>query len=179
MLLGKDLRRFVSLCLHHRVRFLVVGGYAVAAHGHPRLTKDLDVWVRVDPQNAARIVDVLEEFGFESLGLAADDFTAEGQVIQLGYPPNQIDILTGIDGGDFESCWERRVEIPLDSLPVPFIGLEDLERNWLPVASRIWPTWKPSGGPARRKVPARGNQQPYTDAQSVLMGAATIRSAMG
>ena len=74
---------------------------------------------------------MLEEFGFGSLGLSTDDFTAEGQVVQLGYPPNRIDILTGIEGGDFESCWERRVEIPLDSLPVPFISLEDLERNKL------------------------------------------------
>lgn len=131
MLLGKDLHDFVSLCLKHGVRFLVVGGYAVAAHGHPRLTKDLDVWVWVDSENAARLVRVLAEFGFGSLGLTAEDFSEEGQVVQLGYPPNRIDILTSIAGVDFESCWDRRAEILLDSLAVPFIGLDDLEKNKL------------------------------------------------
>ena len=131
MLLGKDLHDFVSLCLEHGVRFLVVGGYAVAAHGHPRLTKDLDVWVWIDPENAARMVRALDEFGFGSLGLTAEDFSEEGQVVQLGYPPNRIDILTSIAGVDFESCWDRRAEITLDSLAVPFIGLEDLVENKL------------------------------------------------
>ena len=131
MLLGKDLNDFVSLCLEHGVRFLVVGGYAVAAHGHPRLTKDLDVWVWVDSENAARLVQVLTEFGFGSLGLIPEDFSEEGQVVQLGYPPNRIDILTSIAGVDFESCWDRRADIVLDSLAVPFIGLEDLKKNKL------------------------------------------------
>ncbi len=131
MLLGKDLHDFVSLCLGHGVRFLVVGGYAVAAHGHPRLTRDLDVWVWVDPENAARMVRALGEFGFESLGLTAGDFSEEGRVVQLGYPPNRIDIMTSIDGVEFENCWDRRAEIVLDSLAVPFIGLEDLEKNKL------------------------------------------------
>lgn len=131
MLLGKDLHDFVSLCLEHGVRFLVVGGYAVAAHGHPRLTKDLDVWVWFDPENAARMVGVLDEFGFAALGLTAEDFSQEDRVVQLGYPPNRIDIMTSIAGVDFESCWARRAEIPLDSLDVPFISLEDLEKNKL------------------------------------------------
>ncbi|MCY4194703.1 MAG: hypothetical protein OXF04_10505 [bacterium] len=103
----------------------------MAAHGHPRLTKDLDVWVWVDPGNAARMVMALVEFGFESLGLTAEDFSEEGRVVQLGYPPNRIDIMTSIDGVEFESCWDRRTEIVLDSLAVPFIGLEDLEKNKL------------------------------------------------
>ena len=131
MRLGEEMHDFVSLCAEHRVRFLVVGGYAVAAHGHPRLTKDLDIWVWVDPDNAARTAAVLDEFGFGSLGLSAEDFAVEGHVVQLGYPPNRIDILTSIAGVDFEGCWERRVEIRLDSLAVPFIGLEDLEHNKL------------------------------------------------
>ena len=129
--LGRELQGFVSLCVERRVRFLVVGGYAVAAHGHPRLTKDLDVWVWVDPENAFRIAPVLDELGFGSLGLSADDFAIEGQVVQLGYPPNRIDIMTGIAGVDFEGCWERRVEVELGSVAVPFIGVEDLERNKL------------------------------------------------
>ena len=133
MQLGKEMHDFVSLCVEHGVRFLVVGGYAVAAHGHPRLTKDLDIWVWIDPENAARIVAVLDEFGFGSLGLSAEDFAVESQVVQLGSPPNRIDISTSIAGVDFEGCWEQRTEVLLDSMAVPFIGLEDLERNKLAV----------------------------------------------
>jgi len=131
MLLGKDLHDFIRLCLKHDVRFLVVGGYAVAAHGHPRLTKDLDVWIWADPDNALQMVKVMDDFGFESLGLTQQDFSEEGQVLQLGMPPNRIDILTSVSGGDFETCWNRRVEIVLDSLEVPFIGLDDLVKNKL------------------------------------------------
>ena len=133
MQLARELHEFVSLCVEHGLRFLVVGGYAVAAHGHPRLTKDLDVWVWVDSENAARMAEVLDEFGFGSLGLSADDFMVEGQVVQLGYPPNRIGIMTSIAGVDFEGCWERRTEFLLDSVAVPFIGIEDLERNKLAV----------------------------------------------
>lgn len=131
MPLGKDLQEFVALCLDRGVRFLVVGGYAVVAHGHPRLTKDLDLWIWVDPENAARMAGVLDEFGFGSTGLTGADFAVEGPGVQLGRPPNRIDILTSIPGVDFESCWERREEHSLGSLAVPFIGLEDLERNKL------------------------------------------------
>ena len=133
MQLARDLHEFVSLCVEQEVRFLVVGGYAVAAHGHPRLTRDLDVWVWVDPENAARMAAVLDDFGFGSLGLTPEDFAVEGHVVQLGYPPNRIDIMTSIAGVDFEGCWERRTEILLDSVAVPFIGAEDLERNKLAV----------------------------------------------
>ena len=131
MLLGRDLQEFVALCLDHDVRFLVVGGHAVAAHGHPRLTKDLDIWIWVDPENADRMAAVLDEFGFASTGLTGKDFAVEGPGVQLGRPPNRIDILTSIAGVDFESCWERRKEYPMGSLAVPLIGLEDLERNKL------------------------------------------------
>lgn len=131
MLLGKDLQDFIRLCLKHDVRFLVVGGYAVAAHGHPRLTKDLDVWIWADPDNALQMVKVMDDFGFGSLGLTVQDFSEEGQVVQLGTPPNRIDILTSVSGVDFETCWSRRVEIKLDSLEVPFIGLDDLVKNKL------------------------------------------------
>ena len=131
MSLGPDLHDFLSLCVRHELRFLVVGGHAVGAHGHPRLTKNLDIWIWVDPENAARMVRVLEEFGFGSAGLTEADFVAEGDIIQLGQPPNRIDILTRLSGVEFESCWERRVVGLLDDLQVPFIGLSDLEQNKL------------------------------------------------
>lgn len=103
----------------------------MAAHGHPRLTKDLDVCIWADPDNALRMVKVMDDSGFGSLGLTSQDFSEEGQVVQLGTPPNRIDILTSVSGVDFEACWDRRVEVMLDSIEVPFIGLDDLVENKL------------------------------------------------
>jgi len=94
IMLSKDFKEFIELLNAYNVRYLVVGGYAVAFHGHPRYTKDLDVWVELSRENADNIIDALEEFGFESLGLKAEDFLESSQIIQLGYPPNRIDILT-------------------------------------------------------------------------------------
>jgi hypothetical protein len=104
MELDRDFSEFIASCAAHSVRFLIVGGYAVAAHGHPRFTKDLDVWVWIDEQNANSLVDALRDFGFGSLGLAPDDFLEEGVIVQLGYPPKRIDIITQADGVDFASC---------------------------------------------------------------------------
>lgn len=130
MRLSPDFNEFVRLAGDHNVRFLVVGGYALAAHGHPRFTKDLDVWILPDPINASRLLDALEEFGFGNLGLSVADFTADDAVIQLGYPPNRIDILTGIDGVDFESCWTRKIDVETDDeATIHFIGVEDLITN--------------------------------------------------
>jgi hypothetical protein len=119
MELDPDFNEFIASCAAHDVRFLIVGGYAVAAHGHPRFTKDLDVWVWLEAQNANRLVAALEDFGFGSLGLTPDDFLDEGTVIQLGYPPKRIDILTQVDGVHFESCWERRIEVEREGVRPP------------------------------------------------------------
>lgn len=129
MRLDRDFSEFIALLAAHEVRFLVVGGYAVAAHGHPRYTGDLDIWILVDPDNARRLVEVLSDFGFGSVGLTAEDFLATGQVVQLGYPPLRIDILTSVDGIEFAACYPRRVDVPLGDIVVPFIGLDDLRRN--------------------------------------------------
>jgi hypothetical protein len=129
MELDRDFSEFIASCVAHDVRFLIVGGYAVAAHGHPRFTKDLDVWVWLDEQNAGRLVSALEDFGFGSLGLTPADFLEEGVVVQLGYPPKRIDILTEVDGVQFGSCWERRVEVEVGGHRVPFISADDLVAN--------------------------------------------------
>jgi hypothetical protein len=129
MELDRDFSEFIASCAAHRVHFLIVGGYAVAAHGHPRFTKDLDVWVWLDEQNAGRLVSALEDFGFGSLGLTPADFLEEGVVVQLGYPPKRIDILTQVDGVDFEPCWERRVYVEIGGQRVPFLSAEDLVAN--------------------------------------------------
>jgi hypothetical protein len=75
------------------VRYLIIGGYAVAYHGFPRYTKDIDIWIWVDPGNAEKVVKTLQEFGFGSLGLENEDFLEKGTVIQLGHAPNRIDLI--------------------------------------------------------------------------------------
>ena len=129
MELDRDFSEFIASCAAHSVRFLIVGGYAVAAHGHPRFTKDLDVWVWLDEQNAGRLISALEDFGFGSLGLTPADFLEEGVVVQLGYPPKRIDILTQVDGVQFDSCWGRRVEVEIGGQRVPFLSADDLVAN--------------------------------------------------
>ncbi len=111
------------------VRYLVIGGYAVALHGYPRYTKDIDIWIEPTPENAANMVKALEQFGFGSLGLKAEDFLVPDQVIQLGYPPNRIDLLTTASGVDFETCYASRVEVEVDGVTVNFIDLPNLKKN--------------------------------------------------
>jgi hypothetical protein len=101
----------------------------VAFHGHPRYTGDIDFFVRMTPTNAERILAVLAAFGFGNLGIATDDLLRPGQVIQLGRPPNRIDILTSISGVDFEAAWQARVSARLDDQSVGFLGFADLIRN--------------------------------------------------
>jgi predicted nucleotidyltransferase len=127
--LNQDLREFIQSLNDNQVRYLVVGGYAVALHGHPRYTKDIDVWVEISPDNAKRMVKALDQFGFASLGLKEDDFLVPDQIIQLGYPPNRIDVISTLEGVDFEVCYAARVEVVIDTVPVDFIDLENLKKN--------------------------------------------------
>ncbi|MBI5651210.1 MAG: hypothetical protein HZC40_12310 [Chloroflexi bacterium] len=112
-----------------RVRYLVVGGYAVAFHGHPRYTKDLDVWIESSPQNAARVVKALQHFGFGSLGLTQSDFSAPDQIIQLGNPPNRIDVLTSLAGVEFAQCYAARVRVIVEGIRVNVIDARHLKKN--------------------------------------------------
>ncbi|MCA9995498.1 MAG: hypothetical protein KDE56_07120 [Anaerolineales bacterium] len=129
MILNQDFKEFVQSLNSNNVRYLVVGGYAVAFHGYPRYTKDLDVWIWIDQQNAKNIVRALDEFGFGSLDLTPIDFLEPGMIIQLGYPPNRIDLITDLVGVDFETCFTKRLEEKIDDVVVPFIDLENLKKN--------------------------------------------------
>lgn len=128
-MLNQDFKEFAELFNSNRVEYLIVGGYALAAYGHPRYTGDLDFWIGTDPSNARRVLHALEEFGFGALGIGLDDLTAPGRVIQLGYPPRRIDLLTSIDGVDFAASYARRMLVPLDGLNLHFIALEDFKTN--------------------------------------------------
>jgi len=129
MRLSRDFNEFVASFLNHDVQFLVVGGYALAAHGLPRYTGDLDVWIALNHENASNVLDALTAFGFGDVGLTIDDFLVPDRVIQLGNPPLRIDILNSIEGVTFEQSWERRMDVELDTVVVPFIGRDDLIEN--------------------------------------------------
>lgn len=131
MKLHRDLREFLQLLNAADVRYLIVGGYAVAAHGHVRYTKDLDIWLAADAENAQRVVGVLKDFGFDSLDVGVDDLSQQGQMFQLGYEPARIDLLTGVSGLEFPAAYERRTETTLDDVPVSVLTREDLKRNKL------------------------------------------------
>lgn len=127
--LDPDFFEFIECCAAHEVRFLIVGGWAMAAHGHPRATKDLDIWIWLDAGNAARVVAALSDFGFGSSGLSVEDVLDPRAVIMMGHAPKRIDVLSTIDGVDFEACWPDRVEVPIGGIAVPFIDKENLVRN--------------------------------------------------
>lgn len=129
MRLSKDLREFVALLNSTGVEYLVVGGHAVAFHGYPRFTGDINFFVRVSPENAARLEGVLRSFGFGGIGITREDSLQPGTVVQLGRPPHRIDLLTAIDGVTFEEAWAGRVSADLDGLPVLMIGKRELLRN--------------------------------------------------
>ena len=128
-MLTSDFKEFAQLLNTNGVEYLIVGGHALAAYGHPRYTGDLDFRVGTDSINAEKIIKTLEDSGFGSLHLAAKDFTVPNQTVQLGFPPRRIDLLTGISGVDFRTCCERRLVVAIDGLDLPFISLEDFKIN--------------------------------------------------
>jgi predicted nucleotidyltransferase len=118
----------------HGVEYLIVGGHAVSQHAEPRATKDLDVFIRSDAPNAERVFQALAEYGAPLAGLTAEDFRNHPEMtFQIGVDPVRIDLLQSIDGVDFETAWQRRVEstITTDAIPAHFISLEDLITNKL------------------------------------------------
>lgn len=129
MNVAKDFEEFLESCNKHAVEYLVVGGYAFALHAHPRYTGDLDVFVRPSNDNAQRIINALADFGFEIAPLTWKDFAVDGRVVQLGFPPLRIDIMTSIDGVAFEEAWERKVESRYGSQKVYFISRGHLIAN--------------------------------------------------
>ncbi|CAG1009387.1 hypothetical protein ANAEL_03799 [Anaerolineales bacterium] len=130
-MLNKDFKEFAELLNSIGVEYLVVGGYALAAHGHPRYTGDLDIWARPSPENASRLLQALAQFGFGSLGLSESDFLQPEAVIQLGYPPARIDLLTAIDGVEFDDCYARRVPMKVGGVLLPIIHVDDFRANKL------------------------------------------------
>lgn len=128
-MLSPDFKEFVQLLNKNDVQYMIVGGYAVGIHGHPRYTGDLDIWLLPTQENAGKIIRSIQEFGFGSLPITEDDLQQEGMVIQLGYPPLRIDLLTSIDGVRFDECYTNKKVVTIDELQVNFIGYHDLIKN--------------------------------------------------
>ena len=127
--LPPDWNEFIACLQRHRARYLIVGAHAVAAHGRPRATQDLDVWVAPPPGNAKRVGAALRDFGFPALGRAWRRFAHPNCVAQLGNPPLQIDVLTSITGVRFPDAWRGRIDVEIDGTPIHFLGEDELRLN--------------------------------------------------
>jgi hypothetical protein len=112
-----------------RVKYLLIGGYAVSYHGYPRTTADMDIWIAIDPENADKMLSVLNKFGFGGAGLSSELFLRPHQVARMGYPPVRIEVLTSVSGLDFADAYAHRVDDVIDGVPLTIIGREHLKIN--------------------------------------------------
>jgi len=125
----KDYEEFLELLNKHKVRYCIIGSYALSFHARPRYTKDIDILIEASPENAEKILIVLEKFGFDSLNLRVEDFSEKGNIIQLGYEPVRIDIMTSLKGLDFSDVWENRVQGSYGKQMVNFIDRQNLIKS--------------------------------------------------
>lgn len=130
-MLNQDFREILSCLKSEEVEFIVVGAYALAAHGFPRATGDIDVWVRNTPANAKKIFRALITFGAPLSNLSEEDFTSPDMIVQIGVEPCRIDLMTGIDGVEFELAWINRVKVLIDDLQIYVLSKADLLTNKL------------------------------------------------
>jgi len=129
MEIQKDFKEFFALLNAHKVEFIIVGGYALAFHGAPRYTGDIDVYIHPDQTNAERIMKAIKDFGFSSLDLSVEDFQKEDHVIQLGVPPIRIDIITSISGVSWGKVESSKISGKYGDVPVFYIGREEYLAN--------------------------------------------------
>lgn len=127
--MNRDFAEMLSALSAERAEYLVVGAHAMASHGYPRATGDLDLWVRPTPENAKRVYAALRKFGAPLRELAPADLSTEGVVFQIGVVPCRIDVLTSIDGVEFERAWGGRIEVTIGETRVGVLGFDDLLAN--------------------------------------------------
>jgi hypothetical protein len=125
----KDFKEFLILLNSKGVKYLVVGGYAVGFYGYPRPTGDIDIWIMISEDNAAKVTSALSDFGYKSPDLSDKLFLEEKMLIRLGYPPVRIKIMTSLTGVAFDDCYSRKVTDTVDGVEISFISLEDLKKN--------------------------------------------------
>ena len=124
-----DFKELLELLNAHQADYIVVGGYALAFHGAPRFTGDLDILVNPDQPNSLKVLNALHEFGFTDAGLTEKDFQASGQVVQLGVPPVRVDILTSLTGVTWDEAFSGRVSGEYGGVPIYYIGRQQLAAN--------------------------------------------------
>jgi predicted nucleotidyltransferase len=127
--LPQDFKEFLKLLKEHKVRYLLIGGYAVSYHGYIRATGDMDIWIAIHPDNAHKMVAVLKTFGFDHPDLSDDLFLHENKILRMGVPPVRLEITTSISGVEFDECYQARVVDELDGVEVNLIDLENLKKN--------------------------------------------------
>ena len=129
MRVENDFKEFIELLNEHKVRYLIIGGFAYSFYAEPRFTKDIDFYIDISSVNVNKILKVLEKFGFKDVGLTKEDFQQPKQIIQLGNAPLRIDIVTSIDGVSFKEAWNNRTSGKYGNLNAYFISKSDLIKN--------------------------------------------------
>ena len=127
--LPQDFKELLQLLNSKKIEYLVIGGYAVAFHGHPRATGDIDIWIAISKDNAHKIVEALKEFGFDAPELKDEVFLEKGKNIRMGNEPLRIEILTSIDGVEFNECYKNKDTTTIAGTEINFISLQDLKKN--------------------------------------------------
>ena len=128
-MLNEDYKEMLQILLNNRVKFLVVGAYAMSAYGYPRATGDLDLWVETSQENSEKIYQSLSEFGSPLEHITKNTFCEEGIIFQIGVAPRRIDIITKIDGVNFKQAYSEKEEIEIEGFELPFLSKENLIKN--------------------------------------------------
>ena len=128
-MLNKDYKDILQSLVDEEVKFLLVGAYAMAAHGYPRATMDIDLWVMPSPDNARAVLRTLRKFGAPLHGLTIDDLQKDDTIFQIGIAPRRIDIITGVSGLQFDKAFAQSLEIDIEGLKIHYPSLDDLIRN--------------------------------------------------
>ena len=130
-MLNKDYKEMLQILLEEKVDFIIVGAYALGAHGYPRATGDIDVWAKPNEENSRKLYKALARFGAPLEQIEIDDFSTEGVIFQIGVIPRRIDIITKVDGVTYEEAGKDKIIIDIEGLKIPVISLENLIKNKL------------------------------------------------
>ena len=128
-ILPPDFRDFLKLLNSRKIKYLLIGGYAVGYYGYPRATADMDIWIAISKENAKKITGAIRDFGMKTPDLTESIFLKPGKIIRMGYPPIRIEVLTEISGVNFEQCYTRCKETKIDGIKVKIISFKDLLKN--------------------------------------------------
>ena len=127
--LPNDFREFLKLLHEHKVKYLLIGGYAVGYHGYPRATNDIDIWIENSADNSKRIIDAINDFGFIDSKITPQLFQIKKNIIRMGRAPMRIEVILDIDGVEFDDCYKKKVTTTIDEIKVNIISLSDLKTN--------------------------------------------------